>query len=87
MQHLAEENQILKQELESAKAIAATAQSIEEVIITAGFESDLAIPSNTDPSLTLWHWIAVFVLMALSFGFGAYVVDWSMRRRHGGFRV
>lgn len=87
MQRLAKENQILKQELDSTKAIAATAQSIQEVIVTPGTDSQLTMPSSSRPSLTLWHWIVVFVLMALSFGLGAYLVDWSMRRRHGGFRV
>ena len=87
MQRLAEENQSLKQELESAKAIAATAQTIQEVVVTPTGEPYFELSSRPRPGLSLWHWIMVFALMVLAFGFGGYVVDWSVRRRHGGFRV
>ena len=87
MQRLAEENQALKQELTSAKALAATAQSIQEVIVTPSIETDHPMSSRVPLGLTKWHWIMVVALMVLAFGFGGYLVDWGFRRRHGGFRV
>ena len=87
MQRLAEENRNLKQDLESAKAIAATAQTIQEVILTPGSEMGHGVPLGGGLGLTKWHWIMVLALMVLAFGFGGYLVDWSVRRRHGGFRV
>ncbi len=34
-----------------------------------------------------WQWILLGGGLLLSFAVGAYMVDWSVRRRHGGFRV
>ena len=35
----------------------------------------------------VWQWILLAGALLLAFGTGAYLVDWSVRRRHGGFRV
>lgn len=38
--------------------------------------------------LQSWHFVLLFILLiGLSFGAGAYFVDWLGRRRHGGFRL
>lgn len=87
MQRLAEENQALKAELESAKAIAVTSETIQEVVMTPAMVSGHGISIATPIGLTKWHWIMVLALMVLAFGFGGYMVDWGSRRRHGGFRV
>ena len=87
MQRLAQENQSLKEKLDSANAIAARAQSIEEVIVTASTDPVHRNVLRAQLGLTKWHWIMVLALMVLAFGSGGYLVDWSVRRRHGGFRV
>ena len=35
----------------------------------------------------LWQIMLLFFSLLLAFAAGGYVVDWEMRRRHGGFRV
>lgn len=87
MQRLAEENQALKQDLEAAKSLAATAQSIQEIIVTPATEETYGVPFKDRLGLSKWHWVMVLALMVLAFGSGGYLVDWSVRRRHGGFRI
>ena len=87
MQRLAEENQTLKQDLEAAKSLAATAQTIQEVIVTPASEETYGVPLDDRLGLSRWHWVMVLALMVLAFGSGGYLVDWSVRRRHGGFRI
>lgn len=36
---------------------------------------------------TPWQWLLLGSILLLAFAAGAYVVDWEVRRRHGGFRV
>ena len=87
MQRLAEENQTLKQDLEAAKSLAATAQTIQEVIVTPASKETYGVPLDDRLGLSRWHWVMVLALMVLAFGSGGYLVDWSVRRRHGGFRI
>ena len=35
----------------------------------------------------IWQWMLLAGALLLAFGTGAYLVDWSVRRRHAGFRV
>ncbi len=35
----------------------------------------------------LWEIMLLFFGLLLAFALGGYVVDWEVRRRHGGFRV
>ena len=88
MQRLAEENQSLKHQLEEAKAMVANAATIQEVIITpVEAEPPREVRMNAWLGMSKWHWIMVVALMVLAFGIGGYLVDWGIRRRHGGFRV
>ena len=55
---------------------------------------DEAPPATPDASLLdawkgwgVWHWVLFLSLLALAFALGGYAVDWSVRRRHGGFRI
>jgi hypothetical protein len=34
-----------------------------------------------------WHLILVASVLLLAFAAGGWLVDWGIRRRHGGFRV
>ena len=83
---LAEENQVLKDQLQKAHVALATEASPG---VTLGDGGDAKAPDarSGNLGLTTWHWIMIAALMLLSFGFGAYLVDLSARRRHGGFRV
>ena len=85
MQRLAEENQSLKLELvEAAKLAQVRTQSTSA---QPNSSRRASVYSQEFLGLGFWHWILMGALMLLGFGVGGYVVDWSARRRHGGFRV
>ena len=90
-----EENQRLKKridELES-KVTAATSDSGERpvVIIQRNPSSDedasLLSRYTAITKWQLWQIMLLFFGLLLAFAVGGYVVDWEVRRRHGGFRV
>ena len=87
MQHLAEENQTLLDELEMARLAVLDAKTNAR----AAGNSGPVLPGLTTAGgalgLGLWHWIMIAALMVLAFGLGGYLVDWGVRRRHGGFRI
>jgi SH3 domain protein len=74
VQRLAEENQRLKSTLAQLGAGPA-----EEGSPSSGFGIFL--------ELSPWHWAFIIVLLLLAFALGAYLMDWRIRKRHGGFRV
>lgn len=90
-----EENRSLKKQVnELEKNLeAALADSDNEPIVIVKRNS----PSNEDASLLarytaitqwqLWEIMLLFFGLLLAFAVGGYVVDWEVRRRHGGFRV
>ncbi len=90
MQRLAEKNQSLLAELEAAKIAAREAerQAVGGHETSGPSQSSTVMFSNTGVlGLGKWHWIMVGALMVLAFGLGGYLVDWGIRRRHGGFRI
>jgi hypothetical protein len=90
MQRLAEKNQSLLAELEAAKIAAREAerQAVGRHETSGPSQSLTVMFSNTGfLGLGKWHWIMVGALMVLAFGLGGYLVDWGIRRRHGGFRI
>lgn len=90
MQRLAEKNQSLLAELEAAKIAAREAerQAVGGHETSGPSQSLPVMFSNTGfLGLGKWHWIMVGALMVLAFGLGGYLVDWGIRRRHGGFRI
>jgi len=90
MQRLAEKNQSLVAELEAAKIASREAerQAVGRHETSGPSQNLTAMFSNTGfLGLGKWHWIMVGALMVLAFGLGGYLVDWGIRRRHGGFRI
>lgn len=90
MQRLAEENQTLLTELQTAKIAAREAEDrIVRGADTSVSTQDFTVMFSNAGFLGLgkWHWIMVGALMVLAFGLGGYLVDWGIRRRHGGFRI
>ncbi len=90
-----EENQRLK------KRVDELAEELEAAVDEAEEKSALASRRNSsssdDASLwarytaitqwELWEIMLLFFGLLLAFALGCYVVDWEVRRRHGGFRV
>ncbi len=77
MQRLAEENRRLK-------ALIATTQ--------ASSDSPRPGPADRRPrsgweGLSDWNWLMLGACLLLVFALGGYLVDFGVRRRHGGFRV
>ena len=99
MQHLAEENQELKQQLAALESSTLQDQSgAESVSITpmAGRHGEpvptISWPNSANPFASIinwhpWQWMLLGSTLLLAFGIGGYLVDYSVRRRHGGFRV
>jgi len=87
MQRLAQENQTLMNELDELKSTDRQPQvgSASNTPSTEGRRRPPVVGGFL--GLGKWHWIMVGALMVLTFGLGGYVVDWSVRRRHGGFRI
>ncbi len=90
-----EENRRMKKriaELE-AKLKAATADSGEPAVVYVEREAtpdDDATLLSRYTAITkwqLWQIMLLFFSLLLAFATGGYVVDWEVRRRHGGFRV
>ena len=83
---LTQENRLLEDriaELEEAQARAA-AQS------GAGAAPQVSGSGAGPPGFferPFWHWLLIGFVLLFAFGLGAYVVDWAVRRRHGGYRI
>ncbi|HSS65301.1 MAG TPA: hypothetical protein VLS27_12775, partial [Gammaproteobacteria bacterium] len=90
-----EENRRLKKRVDDleAKLMAAVSDSGERPAVIVERNPS----SNEDASLLsrytaittwqLWQVMLLFFGLLLAFAVGGYVVDWEVRRRHGGFRV
>ena len=98
LQHVAEENQRLRQllaELEAVDAMAAERAEAEESAPheepvshdETGDASSLAVQYTRIIKWKAWQIILLASGLLLAFAAGAYLVDWEVRRRHGGFRV
>ena len=96
MQSLAEENQRLKQqvaELEAVQRMAVEAPAAPEApdapasVNPQGnaptFLAGMLAPDGWNP----WHLLLLASVLLLAFAVGGWLVDWDVRRRHGGFRV
>lgn len=69
-------------------------QGSNSEVTTAANQSHTSSENVTSRSLhsellifQAWHFLLFILLIGLSFGAGAYFVDWLGRRRHGGFRL
>mgnify|MGYP006928264308 CR=1 FL=1 len=99
MQLLAEENQRLKQQnaeldavlrMEQERKSAAISTSPSAMPATAQAETMSIDMGNEIIDMTMlkhWQLILLASVLLLAFALGAWLVDWRMRRRHGGFRV
>ena len=90
MQRLAEENQTLLRDLEAAKVALYQAEQNKihgDEPAQASHKVTVMLSGAGFLGLGKWHWIMVGALMVLAFGLGGYLVDWGIRRRHGGFRI
>jgi len=96
MQMLAEENQRLKQQLAELEAVQRMALERQQAAAAGGAVT--APPRAEAPLATLapsppagrwedWHLILIASVLLLAFSAGGWMVDWGIRRRHGGFRV
>jgi SH3 domain protein len=97
MQLLAEENQRLKQQLAEREAVLRMAQERSNATPAADEQADtgmlaasiIDIDGEIISMELVKHWqllLAASVLL-LAFAIGGWLVDWRMRRRHGGFRL
>lgn len=96
MQSLAEENQRLKQQIAELEAV--QRMSLEQVA-AARAQAATAVTSPPEPRPApaadivalgrwqTWHLVLVASILLLAFSAGGWLVDWGIRRRHGGFRV
>ena len=97
MQLLAEENQRLKQQVAELEAVHRMAQerTAGEAVTNDTLDQPIQTTSNIDDiddivniaKLQQWHLILLASVLLLAFSTGGWLVDWGMRRRHGGFRV
>ena len=94
MQLLAEENQRLKQEvaeLEAMQRMSLEQQrrvNEEAAAAPATAPPGAATPRDLAPTRwESWHLVLVASVLLLAFSTGGWLVDWSIRRRHGGFRI
>jgi SH3 domain protein len=94
MQALAEENQRLKQqmaELEAVQRMSVEQAPAIQAVVTAAPQS----APDASPAADLlsrgrwqtWHLILGASILLLAFSAGGWLVDWGVRRRHGGFRL
>ncbi|NIR84612.1 MAG: TIGR04211 family SH3 domain-containing protein [Gammaproteobacteria bacterium] len=72
LQRLAEENQRLKEALAERGAAGGPPE-------LSGF----AVLRAVGP----WHWVFLVIVLLIAFVLGAYLMDWRVRRRAGGFRM
>ena len=92
LEKLQEENRELKSRLSDLQAsrgapekLAADAEAKKQ---PGPLENMLRGPvSNEAQTWTPWQWLLFGSILLLSFAAGGYMVDWDLRRRHGGFRV
>ncbi len=101
MQKLAEQNQRMKQQvvdLEAMQAMAVErAQAAELARQSAVEKSTMAMPGNTQApandgfmrsfALKYWQQLLLGSVLLLAFAVGGWLVDLSVRRRHGGHRL
>jgi len=99
IQHLAEQNQQLKQrvaELEAVQTMAAEQPPATSSRPDPGPPQPMprlgpALPSDNPYATILaweaWVWLLLGSMGLLALALGAYLVDWNLRRRHGGFRI
>lgn len=98
LQGLAEENQSLKQrvaELEAVQTMAIERAQTMELAAHGGAQHDDLQPDASGVLATYtailrwppWKQILLGSVILLATAVGGFVVDWDVRRRHGGFRV
>lgn len=96
MQALAEENQRLKEQLtgleeSQREAIEKAALAEEELQRAKSASTSASVPEMVSGfSISRWErWQQILLASALllAFAAGGWMVDWGIRRRHGGFRV
>lgn len=96
LQSLAEENQRLKQQLAELEAVQRMARERQQDPPAHGSGAAAAMTVNALTSHAPrppggrwedWHLILVASVLLLAFAAGGWLVDWGIRRRHGGFRV
>jgi SH3 domain protein len=101
VQRLAEDNRTLKQdlaELEANRAMVLETSTERQAEPPPPPESApqptaQSTPAHSAPNLLgfltwqPWQWLLLISGLLLAFGAGGYLVDFSVRRRHGGFRI
>jgi len=99
MQRLAEENQRMKQqlaELEAMQRMALEQAATPHAAASAAPANPTATRPTPPPDSPPWHhwqsWTSWNLLLAasvllLAFSAGGWLVDWGVRRRHGGYRI
>lgn len=95
LQALAEENQRLKQQLAELQAVQRMAEERGQAApdgAASGAPRDATAPFTHAPippggRWQDWHLILLASVLLLAFAAGGWLVDWGIRRRHGGFRV
>ena len=101
MQLIAQENQRLKQQNAELDAVLRMTQEREsipanpnqaEIPVSAAANAPTTMLSFGDEIIGLtilkrWHVILLVSVLLLTFALGGWLVDWRMRRRHGGFRI
>lgn len=85
------ENRRLKRRVASLEAALpeATVNSIPDAGEANAREDDSSLlsPYTGITEWKAWQLMLLFFVLLLAFAAGGYVVDWEVRRRHGGFRV
>ncbi len=101
MQNLAEENQRLKQQVAELEAVQVMAvervqaaenerkRAIEmnSVSLAENYQSAPGDDSLRISSLKTWQQLLLGSVLLLAFGIGGWLVDLSVRKRHGGYRI
>ena len=93
MQSLAEENQRLKQQLAERDATLRLArQNSSAASATQEPQGTKMIPATVDEIFNIellkqWQLLLLASVLLLAFSIGGWLVDWGVRRRHGGFRI
>lgn len=92
VQRVAIENQRLKTQLAHARAAVQRSTARVKALQRAAANAPHApVWSGLDLRDVFawrpWQWLLLGSVLLLAFAAGGYLVDWNMRRRHGGFRV